>query len=159
MPPRLTKPTNVPASRQSFVDMLWRFYVAARRPPTRQIAETIQAWDDDQRRGSANHETIRRALRGESVGAWHTVEMIFLALCEIADVDPEDIEDDGDRWSPPMTHLEQFHRCWNEAVDEAPMPDIPRTRTERAQQQAAELAAAQARASVRDPWATDEPPF
>ncbi|MBW4705170.1 hypothetical protein [Micromonospora sp. RL09-050-HVF-A] len=140
--------------------MLWRFYVAARRPTTRRIAETIEAWDDDRRRGTANHETVRRALRGESVGAWQTVEMIFLALCEIADVDPEDTEDDDvDRWNPPLTHIERFHRCWNEAVDEAPMPDIPRTRSERAQQRAAEQAKFEARANARDSWSTNEPPF
>jgi len=156
----LTKPTKVPQSRQPFVDMLWRFYIAARRPPTRRIAETIEAWDEDQRRGTANHETIRRALRGESVGAWQTVEVMFLALCEMADVDPHDIDDDdGDRWNPPFSHLERFHRSWNEAVDEAPMPDIPRTRAERAEQQAAQQAEAEARASAKDPWATDDSPF
>lgn len=102
MPPRLTKPASVPDERKNLVDLLWRFYVAAQRPTTRRIAETIEARED--RRGSANHETVRRTLRGEALGAWWTVEVIFLALCEIADVDPHDIEYDEeyyDRFNPP----------------------------------------------------------
>ncbi|MEU8003203.1 hypothetical protein AB0B66_18760 [Catellatospora sp. NPDC049111] len=153
-------------------DALWRFYVAAGRPSTRKVAETIQSWDEERRTGSANHETVRRALKDEAVGAWLTVEVIFLALCELADVDPDDSDDD-DGWRDKYTHRENFHRYWHEAVDEAPMPHIPKTRGERA----AERAAAEAqRARVNgyrsdDPWATagsaggsggnfdDEPPF
>jgi hypothetical protein len=160
MPPRLIKPVNVPESRQALVDMLWRFYIAAKGPPTRKIAETIEAFDEDQRNGTANHETVRRTLRGESVGAWQTVEVIFLTLCELADVDPQDMEgDEGDRWNPPVTHIERFSRCWHEAVYGSLMPDIPRTRTERAEQEAAERAAREARGRTRDPWSNDEPPF
>jgi hypothetical protein len=157
MPRRLVKPTDLPPSRQPLVDMLWKFYIAADRPSTRKTAERIAGWDEDQRRGTANHETIRRTLRGESVGAWLTVEAIFLALCDLADVDPEDVEgDENDRWNPPTAHREQFRRCWNEAVDESPMPDIPRTRAQRAAQEAAEQAAREARASA---WSSGEPPF
>ncbi len=161
MPPRLTRPTNVIKSRQPFVDMLWRFYIAAGRPPTRKVAATIEEWEE--RNGSANHETIRRTLRGETVGVWLTAEVIFLALCEMADVDPHDVEIDDDydgRFSPPpVSHLEQFRRYWNEAVDGMPMPTIPRTRKERDEQQMeAERAELEARASrVRS--LTDEPPF
>ncbi|WP_418153393.1 hypothetical protein [Actinoalloteichus caeruleus] len=143
MPPRLTKPTNVPASRQPLVDLLWRFYVAARRPTTRRIAEVIEAWDDDRRTGTANHETVRRTLRGEQIGAWQTVEVIFLALCQLADVDPNDADDpdENDRWSPPPgTHIELLHQYWNQAVDDSPMPDVPKTRKERAEQAALEQA-------------------
>ena len=161
MPRRLTKPPDVPESRQPLVDMLWRFFVAARRPSMRRIAEAIEALDDDQRNGTANHETIRRTLQGQSVGAWETVEVIFLALCELADVDPNDKEgDEGDRWSAPIAHIEDFRRRWNEAVDLAPMPDLPRTRAERAEQEAAEAAKLAARqgAGQREPD-SDHPPF
>lgn len=160
MPPRLTKPASMPPERKKLVDLLWRFYVAARRPTTRRIAETIEGWED--RRGSANHETVRRTLRGEAVGAWWTVEVIFLALCEIADVDPHDIEDEGyDGYgSPPVSHLEECRRYWNEAVDGAPMPDIPRTRKERDEQVAAAKAQAENRTGA---WHSsnfdDEAPF
>lgn len=161
MPPRLTKPASVPEERKNLVDLLWRFYVAAQRPTTRRIAETIEARED--RRGSANHETVRRTLRGEAVGAWWTVEVIFLALCEIADVDPHDIEYDEeyyDRFNPPpVSHHEQCRRYWNEAVDGAPMPDIPRTRKERDEQEAAAKAEAQLKAATRSWNSDDEPPF
>lgn len=160
MPPRLTRPAIVPKERENLVHLLWRFYIAAQRPTTRRIAETIEARED--RRGSANHETVRRTLRGEAVGAWLTVEVIFLALCEIADIDPHDIEHDEhyDRFSPPpVSHHEQCRRYWNEAVDGAPMPDIPRTRKERDEQEAAAKAEADRKSAPRYTTFDDEPPF
>jgi hypothetical protein len=160
MPPRLTRPASVPEERKNLVDLLWRFYVAAQRPTTRRIAETIEERED--RRGSANHETVRRTLRGETVGAWWTVEVIFLALCEIADVDPHDIEYDEyyDRFNPPpFSHHEQCRRYWNEAVDGAPMPAIPRTRKERDEQVAAARTEAEFKAAARSSNFDDELPF
>ncbi len=170
MPPRLIKPPDVPESREKLVDLLWRFFIAAKRPAMRQIAEVIQAWDDDKRNGSANHETIRRTLRGEAVGAWQTVEVIFLALCELADVDPYDADDVEDRWDESVPHLELLHRYWNQAVDGgAPMPERLKTRKERAEEQAAaqKRAAAARQRQHDDPWGSapprggfsDEPPF
>jgi hypothetical protein len=161
VPPRLTKPTNVPAQREPLVDMLWRFFIAANRPTLKRVAEAIEALDDEQRVGTANPETIRRNLRGQTVGQLETIQVIFLALCRLADVDPHDMEGaDGDRWNPPVSHMDDLRRRWHEAFDEAPMPDLPRTRA----QQAAELAAAEAEAaaSVRgrasSPYG-DEAPF
>jgi hypothetical protein len=104
----------------------------------RQIADAIQAMDEDKRAGTANHETIRRTLRGEAVGAWQTVEVIFLALCELADVDPNDADDVEDNRDTPVPHIESLQRAWNHAVDEAPMPDRPKTRKERADEAAAQ---------------------
>lgn len=174
MPRRLVKPTDVPKSQQALVDFLWRFFIAARRPAMRKIADAIQRMPDDERDGSANHETIRRILRAEHVGAWQTVEVIFRALCELADVDPNDADDVEDsRWDQPAPHIERLHQCWNEAVDNgAPMPERLKTRTERAE----ELAAARAKVEAakqrpyNDPWGSapprgsgggfsDEPPF
>jgi hypothetical protein len=116
MPSHMTRPVDVIPSRRPLVDMLWSYYIAAGRPPMRKIAATISAWDDDRRTGSANHETIRRKMLGTSVGAWQTIEMIFLALCEIADVDPHATADDGDgRSTPPVEPIERIRRCWHEA--------------------------------------------
>lgn len=167
MPRRLTKPADVPRSREALVDVLWRFYIAANRPSMRQIADAIQAMDEDKRAGTANHETIRRTLRGEAVGAWQTVEVIFLALCELADVDPNDADDVEDNWDTPVLHIESLQRAWNHAVDEAPMPDRPKTRKERADEAAAREYTATQRGG---PWGSapasgagggfqDEPPF
>lgn len=158
MPKRLTKPTDVPAARQGLVDMLWNFYVAARRPSTRTIAAAIQSLDEEQRKGTANHETVRGTLKGETVGAWETVEVIFLGLCELADVDPDDIDpQDGFSYDnePDLPHRERLYQHWNHALDETPTRGAPRTRTERA--------AAEERARLehlRQQRAfSDEPPF
>ncbi|MGQ0841327.1 hypothetical protein [Actinokineospora sp.] len=166
MPRPFTKPQSVRPERQNLVDILWRFYVAADRASMARIAEAIHTLDDDTRAGTANHETVRRTLRGDAVGAWQTVEVIFLALCELADVDPDDKEgDEGDRWDPPISHRERLRRAWNTAKDGEPTPTLPRTRAERARQEAAER-----RTPVLvsdDPWGSappssafnDEPPF
>jgi hypothetical protein len=59
MPRRLSRPADVPADRQPLIAMLWRFYIAANGPSARKIADAISALDDDQRGGTANHETVR----------------------------------------------------------------------------------------------------
>lgn len=162
MPPRLMKPTDVPESRRPLVDALWRFYVAANRPTTRRVAEAIQALPEDRQNGTANHETVRRTLRGESVGSWQTVEVIFLALCELADVDPHDVEsDDNDRWNPPTSHIDDIRQAWHQAIDGAPMPAIPRTRAQRDEHEAGERARQEAFEKMYTSTGSfdDEPPF
>lgn len=164
MPRRFTKPTDVPELRQPLVNMLWSFYIKAARPSMRRIAEAIEELDEDRRNGTANPETIRRTLQGQSVGALGTVEVIFLALCELADVDPNDKDvDEDNQWTPRITHIEALRRRWNEAVDLSPMPELPRTRAEQAAQEAERARSARA---TQDPWASmprgpysDEPPF
>ncbi|WP_439659172.1 hypothetical protein ACSHWB_43465 [Lentzea sp. HUAS TT2] len=164
MPPRLTKPTTVPEAREPLIDLLWRFYRAAQRPPIRRIAQVIEELPEEKRNGSANHETIRRTLRGEQIGAYQTVEVIFLALCELADVDPQDADDVDDQWSQPDPYLEQLQRYWNQAIDEESAHHYvpPKTRSER------ELRQIAAKLQQDDPWGSapprgggfaDEPPF
>jgi hypothetical protein len=165
MPPRLTKPANAPGHLQPLIDLLWTFHSAAGLPTTKRIAEVIEGWEH--RKASAGQETIRKTLRAETVGEWHTVEVIFLALCEIADIDADDVVEDEypDRFDPPaLSHRVQLRQCWYQARTGAPMPDIPRTRAERAKQEAAQAAEREARknraSTVVDPWGgTDEPPF
>ncbi|WP_436493205.1 hypothetical protein [Actinokineospora sp. HUAS TT18] len=165
MPPRLTKPQDLPEARQAMVDILWRFYVWADRPSAQKIAKAIQDLPEQERNGTANHETVRLTLRGDALGAWQTVEVIFLGLCELADIDPEDEEGGDNRWDPPTSYREQLRRAWHRAVDGDYMPDKPRTRTERARE-----AAQRAKERVTqtdDPWGTapptggfnDKPPF
>ncbi|MEU4673937.1 hypothetical protein AB0F91_39780 [Amycolatopsis sp. NPDC023774] len=148
----------MPEERQNLVDFLWRFYVKAKRPSMRRIAATIETLDEDVRNGTANHETIRRALKGEAIGEWGTVEVIFLALCEIADVDPDD-HDDFDGYGDPSSHRGNLEWRWNAARDGGASPaDLPKTRSERAAEQA-EAAARQAAYRTTDsddPWG---PPF
>lgn len=175
MPPRLSRPTDVPPDRELLVDMLWRFYVAANAPSTRRIAEVIASLDDDNRAGTANHETVRRALKASYLPEWQTVEVIFLALCQIADVDPEDEDDTDDQYDNQYyddqrdrrTHREELHRRYRLARFGSGQY-LPRTREEKARQEA-ERERAKRGVSPDDPWGpapsrsgggfSDEPPF
>ena len=63
--------------RRRFVDELHEYYRAAKRPTLREVSELIR--NDDELRGTASKETIRRMLLGEVVPAsWHTVNAVFL---------------------------------------------------------------------------------
>jgi hypothetical protein len=165
------KPQKVQQEREALVDMLWTFYVAAGRPSMARIAQAILELDEDVRTGTANHETVRRTLSGSAVGSWLTVEVVFLALCELADVDPDDKYDheDRDRWDPLLSHRQLLKLAWNRARDGVAPPTLPRTRAERARQEA-ETAKERARVNVGgDPWGpappvsgggfNDDPPF
>jgi hypothetical protein len=127
----------------------------------RTVAAKIAA--DDDRRASANHETIRRLLRGETVGSWLTVELIFETLCEIADVDPDDVEPDDGQWrSQPDSHRDELRGAWHLAVDGEFAPALPRTRSEREAQEErdrAEYEARQAAFAHRSSNSDEEPPF
>jgi hypothetical protein len=148
-------------------DMLWRFYIAANAPSTRGIAQAIASQDDDSRAGTANHETVRRTLRASNLPAWQTVEVIFLALCQIANIDPDDEDDtdDYDRQDPAYTHRDELHRRYRLArfgTGQGP----PRTRDEKMRQEAEQKRAGR-RVALDDPWGSapassgfsDEPPF
>lgn len=169
MPARLSKPTDVPDDHQPLIDMLWRFYVAANGPSTREIASVIAAQDDDLRNGTANHETVRKTLKALRLPEWQTVEVIFQALCQIANVDPDDQDDSDsfDRFDQARTHRDRLRQCYRLARY-GTLLDLPRTRDEKARQEAAERERAQQR-MVDDPWGqappagrggfADEPPF
>ncbi|WET81678.1 hypothetical protein P3102_10935 [Amycolatopsis sp. QT-25] len=57
---------------------------------------------------------------------WLTVEVIFLALCRIADVDPDDYG-----YDQPPTHREALHEAYRRARF-GYTRELPRTRTEKA---------------------------
>lgn len=167
MPPRLSKPTSVPQNHESLIEMLWRFYVGADAPSLRAIKAAIDSQDDDQRKGTANHETIRRTLKAVYLPEWHTVELIFEALCQIADVDPDDDDDSGDYYDERdslRTHRQQLHVLYRLARH-GTLSSPPRTRSEKAQQEAAAEERRRAAATADDPWGRspgmfrDEPPF
>lgn len=162
MPPRLSKPTNVADDHQPLLDILWRFYVAANEPATRRIATVIA--QDDNRKATANHETVRRVLTARHLPEWQTVEVVFEALCRIGDVDPDDVDDGDsdhfDRWDHPATHRGRLRRLYMLARH-GTVEDLPRTRQTKAQQEAANKAH-----SITDQWGSapasafsDEPPF
>ena len=121
-----------PGTVRDFVELLFWFYRAARRPTMREISDRIQKMDLP---GTASDETIRRMMHGKTVPAhWETVNAVLEALCDLAGADPDGEfywrDDDGSRrW-----HLE---RLWHQALDE---PDK------------------RYRRPAPDPW-SDEPPF
>jgi hypothetical protein len=135
----------------------------------RKVAQVIEELEEDQRDGTANHETVRRTLGAMYLPQWQTVAVIFLALCQIANVDPDDDDDDdSDRWDPPRTHRERLQRCYRLARY-GTLDDLPRTRAEKARQEAVEQERYRRAAAADDPWSqapapgsggfADEPPF
>lgn len=175
MPPRLSKPTDVPEDHEPLIEMLWRFYIAATEPPMRKVAQAVARLDDDQRTGTANHETIRRTLKATNLPQQQTVEVIFLALCQLANVDPDDIDYSyAESWERrARTHRQQLRLLYRLARY-GTVTALPRTRDEKARQEAeAEARTRRSRAHEDDPWGSapaagtfggggrvdDEPPF
>jgi hypothetical protein len=116
-------PNDLPVGpRRTFVVELHKHYKAARRPTLREISDLIRA--DDELRGTAGRETIRRMLLGEVVPAsWHTVDAVFLVLCRVASRNPHAPNDDYNEagWTWAYA-LEQYRP---EALDEAPTISHP----------------------------------
>ncbi len=179
MPARLAKPTDVPEKHAPLIEMLWRFYIAAGEPSMRKIADAVQELDEDQRKSTANHETVRKTLRAINLPQQETVEVIFLALCHLADVDPDDIEpseDDNSGYNgwdqePSRSHREELLRNYLLARHGS-VPTLPRTREVKARQEAEWEARQSSHGSFgslrseADPWGSvaksspdDEPPF
>src|SRR5437763_1984985 len=94
----LPKEAQLPkGSRRDLVEELFLHYREAGRPTLRAISAWIDqknANEETELGASASIETIRRVMTGVVVPRnWKTVEVIFLALCGIAERDPEQ-----DRW-------------------------------------------------------------
>lgn len=106
-----------PGARREFVELLFDYYRKAGRPTLRRISEWIKTHDD--LAGTASRETTRCVLNGTTVPVqWSTAEAVFLALCVMANVDPDGTayEDFGEKAS----HWEQAKQRWNDALDEPP---------------------------------------
>ncbi|WP_190249969.1 hypothetical protein, partial [Dactylosporangium sucinum] len=73
---RMPRPDVVPAGtkRREFLEEMFLLYRASGSPALREIEEWIRA--NDELKGSASTETIRRILRGHVPPRWHTVEAI-----------------------------------------------------------------------------------
>lgn len=108
--------------RRDYVEELFLHYREAGRPTLR----AISAWIDEKNANvdtelgaSASIETIRRVMTGVVIPRnWKTVQAIFLALCGIAERDPEQV-----RWSGGFNDDEESFRAvmkryWNDALDD-----------------------------------------
>ena len=139
MPPPMRKPQLPPGPHAEFVSLLFDLYRSASRPTTRAIAEQIRRRNSDPDRelpGTASHETIRRALRGQTIPTqWTTVEAIMIALCDLSRTVPESRFSNQDDFDD-RTIYEQVREAWNDALD-GPEPRPPQPA----------------------PWGDDEPPF
>ncbi|WP_434439656.1 hypothetical protein [Lentzea sp. E54] len=100
--------------RRDLVKLLFFYYREAGRPTLRRIS----AWIDehaDELAGTASKETVRRMLTGKTVPAqWETAHTVFLALCNLAGVDPDD---ETQRYD---SNRAEFKDHWNQAIDNEP---------------------------------------
>jgi hypothetical protein len=133
MAPRIRMPStsDLPEGpRRVLVAQLFAYYRDAGRPTLREISDAIAGRDD--LAGTASRETIRRMLLGISVPAqWETAHAVFLALCQLADYDPDEQHPDGYEGETRRSVVKDL---WNSAIDEPdPQPS--------------------------DPWGTSAPPF
>ena len=103
---------------RDFVEALFHYYREANRPDLRAIAEAVNRLSDNHRPGTASRETIRQMLRGRTVPRqWFTAETAFRALCELADIRPDDYPDGLDGLGSDDTHLGAFRKLWDAAAD------------------------------------------
>jgi hypothetical protein len=109
-----------PGARRDFVENLFRYLKVADRPTLREISARINERDDLP--GDASTETVRRMLRGETVLVrWNNAVSVFLVLCELAAVNPDDDHwDSDDGWGQGPTHMQVYRAYWNAALDEPP---------------------------------------
>ncbi|MGH3939091.1 MAG: hypothetical protein ACRDTG_10750 [Pseudonocardiaceae bacterium] len=149
MPKPLIVPALPPGPRRDFVLNLFTYFKMANRPTLQQISDRIQAIGLPAAPGK---ETVRRMFRGDTVPVrWDSAYAVLLALCDLADVNPDAEQDprtdpSADLWNtlrdPQLSHLEHYRTLWNTALDHRPptprRTDPSPTRT--------------------DPWA-DVPPF
>lgn len=112
-------------ARRDFVQELFAYYRAAGRPTLRQLSDQILS--NEERKGTASRETIRRMLRGDTVPPqWLTVEALFLALCAMAGRSPGDPHpNDDDPWAKTLSNHEYLRHLWNEALDDPGVGETP----------------------------------
>lgn len=108
---------------RNFVELLFDYREIANYPKLKEISEQVESLPESERNGTASRETIRRMFHGSVPSEWHTVEVVFLALCRLANVDPDrrvkytywdgeersDVEVDTDRRS-------QMREVWSAAL-------------------------------------------
>jgi len=95
---------------RDFVEVLFWLFNEAHRPTLREISREIER---SNLRATASPETIRRMLQGRTLPRWPILEAVFIALCNIADVEPNEYFDRDD----DSTRREILEFRWHEALD------------------------------------------
>jgi hypothetical protein len=139
--------------RRAFVTELRRYYRAAGRPSLRKISQAIER-DPDPRlhEVTASAETIRRMITGKVLAVDRDrVQAVFLALCEMAEIGPDDPNySDYGGYGEPESNWHCVRRLWDIALEEeADAPPLPEPVPEPAP-------TASTRVSP-DPWSSDQP--
>jgi hypothetical protein len=101
------------------METLFRLWIDAGRPATAKVSAHIAALDLP---GSASKEAIRRMLSGKVVPQeWRNAEAVFVALSEMAGVDPDRLvtvgttHGFGDPEFGPGPARAAFRQIWSEA--------------------------------------------
>ncbi|CAM3746648.1 hypothetical protein [Nocardiopsis rhodophaea] len=105
--------------RRHFVETLYQLYCDAGRPPLQRVSERINELPVS---GSASKETIRKILNGRTVPLqWPNVEAVFVALTDMAGVDPDRLVFLRDSFGPRTDEQparELIRELWQEAFDD-----------------------------------------
>src|SRR3954451_13348434 len=116
-------PTSCPSAPSA--GSSWRRcsgYRAAGSPALREIEEWIRANDD--LKGTASTETIRRILRGHVPPRWSTVEAIALAFFAMSDLEPGE-ERFSENMGDQFTNMDATRQAWADAIEEDPAAPDP----------------------------------
>jgi hypothetical protein len=98
--------------RRDFAEQMFSLFREAHRPRLEAIKNAIP----EDAPATASAETIRRILRGISVPArWDTVNVVLVALCELAGVDPD--ANLGGRYDDDMSRRQLVEHAWHTALD------------------------------------------
>jgi hypothetical protein len=103
-----------PGGVRDFAALLFWLYQRAHRPPLRDISETIRR--NDELKGTASPETIRRMLLGTTVPVrWAIVEAVYLTFCDLAGLPPY-----GElHWGEDVGTIHRLvENAWHEALDD-----------------------------------------
>jgi hypothetical protein len=111
-----------PGAVRDFAELLFWLFRRAHRPALRDVSEAIRRNDD--LHGTASPETVRRMLLGTTVPArWAIVEAVYLTLCDLAGLEPDDAgpePDNPDPWDrdPPPSIHERVENAWHRVLDD-----------------------------------------
>jgi hypothetical protein len=110
-----------PGAVRDFAELLFWLFCKAHRPALREISAAIERSD---RKGTASPETIRRMLLGTTVPVrWAIVEAVYLTLCDLAGLEPDDAgpgPDNPDPWDadPPPSIHKLVENAWHRVLDD-----------------------------------------
>jgi hypothetical protein len=107
-----------PGAVRDFAELLFWLYRQAHRPALRDISEKIRR--NEYLHGTASPETVRRMLLGTTVPArWAIVEAVYLTLCNLAGLDPDDAGPANPmHWGDPPSIRRLLEDAWHKVMDD-----------------------------------------